>query len=62
MCQSLRKVPENLREDTIIRRLASNTRGLGYWAAVDALKHMKPDHIERIMAASGLLHKHMGRR
>lgn len=25
---------------TILRRLRSNTRGLGYWSAVDALKHL----------------------
>lgn len=36
MSKSLRSMSEFERKAAIARRLASNTKGLGYWAAVDA--------------------------
>ncbi len=36
MAKSLRSYPESVRREVIARRLQSNTKGLGYWAAVDA--------------------------
>ena len=36
MSKSLRSMSESERKAAIARRLASNTKGLGYWAAVDA--------------------------
>lgn len=36
MSKSLRSMSESERKATIARRLSSNTKGLGYWAAVDA--------------------------
>lgn len=36
MSKSLRSMSESERKAAIARRLSSNTKGLGYWAAVDA--------------------------
>ena len=36
MAESLRSMSESERKAAIARRLSSNTKGLGYWAAVDA--------------------------
>ena len=40
MSKSLRSMSELERKEAIARRLASNTKGLGYWAAVDAQTHI----------------------
>jgi hypothetical protein len=36
MSKSLRSMSESERKAAIARRLSANTKGLGYWAAVDA--------------------------
>ena len=36
MSKSLRSMPESKRKEAIARRIASQTKGLGYWAAIDA--------------------------
>lgn len=38
MSKSLRSMSKQEQEKAIARRLQSNTKGLGYWAAVDAQK------------------------
>ncbi len=38
MSRSLRSIEEQKRGFVISKRISSNTRGLGYWAAVDAHK------------------------
>lgn len=41
MSRSLRSYPQEFRESVIERRLKENTKGLGYWAAVDAQNKRK---------------------
>ena len=38
MSKAIRSYPKDQQERVIDRRIASNTKGLGYWAAVDAKK------------------------
>jgi len=38
MTKSLRSIPSGQRQAAIDRRIKSKSGGLGYWAAVDALK------------------------
>lgn len=38
MAQSLRSIPAADRQQAILRRIHSQTKGLGYWAAIDAQK------------------------
>ena len=45
MSKSLRSMSEIERRAAIARRLASNTKGLGYWAAIDAVKKTGPGFV-----------------
>lgn len=41
MAKSLRSMSEREREEAIADRLEKKTKGLGFWAAVDALKKIE---------------------
>ena len=41
MSKSLRSIPQEKRQEAIRRRLEQKIKGLGYWAAVDAIKKQK---------------------
>lgn len=38
MAKAIRSFPKQVQNVVVSRRLASDTKGLGYWSAVDALK------------------------
>ena len=42
MSKSIRSFPKQIQHVVVARRLASETKGLGYWAAKDALNPRKP--------------------
>jgi hypothetical protein len=42
MAKAIRSFPKNIQHVVVARRLASETKGLGYWAAKDALKPRNP--------------------
>lgn len=52
MSQSLRSIEQKKGRDALIdaieRRLISGTRGLGWYAALDALKHLPADVARRL--------------
>lgn len=39
MSTAIRRYPEHLQKMVIERRIKGETKGLGYWAAIDAHKH-----------------------
>lgn len=41
MTKALRNIKKEDQQKAIERRIASNTKGLGYWAAVDAKKKIE---------------------
>lgn len=51
MSKSLRSMSEFERKAAIARRLASNTKGLGYWAAVDAQARLTKRAADLLRAA-----------
>ena len=52
MSKSLRSMSESERRAAIARRLSSNTKGLGYWAAVDAQARLTKRAIDAAKAAA----------
>jgi len=42
MAKSIRSFPKEKRAEVIARRLKGETKGLGYWAAVDAKNKLPP--------------------
>jgi hypothetical protein len=51
MSKSLRSMSESERKAAIARRLSSNTKGLGYWAAVDAQARLTKRAADLLRAA-----------
>lgn len=47
MTKALRKYPESERKAVAQRRVQSNTKGLGYWAAIDFLKKEEKKQAEK---------------
>lgn len=41
MTKSLSSIPNNEKRDTILRRLLSRTKGIGFWAAMDARRYAR---------------------
>lgn len=52
MSKSLRSMSESERKAAIARRLSSNTKGLGYWAAVDAQARLTKRAADLLRAVS----------
>ena len=52
MSKSLRSIPESERMTAIARRLASNTKGLGYWSAVDAQARLIKRALDKAKASA----------
>jgi len=50
MTKAISSYPKSERKQVIARRLRGNTRGLGYWAAVDAEKHLKAEQGNKAIA------------
>lgn len=52
MSKSLCSMSESERKAAIARRLSSNTKGLGYWAAVDAQARLTKRALDAAKAAA----------
>lgn len=49
MAKAIRRYPKSVREGVIRRRLANPTKGLGYWAAVDAQNRINAGQKEMVL-------------
>lgn len=57
MAQSIRNTPAHLTDQMVQRRIRSETRGLGYWAAVDFQKKIARQEREREVEARAEYHR-----
>jgi len=46
MSRSIKSFPEDQRKEAVLRRLKKRTKGIGFWAAMDAAKKHYPKDVQ----------------
>lgn len=50
MSKALSSYPEDHRRTVAERRVINNTKGLGYWGAMDYMRRKAPDVLDKILS------------